>query len=189
MNEPLIHFFSASLILFLFLGSVQLSAGPNLSTDPSLTERAHRLYFNSKLFSGIVVEHWITGQIYKESQYHQGLLDGTSKTYALNGTLIESWNYHHGEKTGLQQGWFEEGPKKFEFYFKNGKLQGPQTEWHMNGNVFRRKVYANGVETGTKVLYPGGEIYSNYTKRDGRKYGINGGPLCREPETREGENK
>ena len=154
--------------------------------DPSLMMKNNILYHGDHPFYGIEVEHYLNGDLYRETPYENGLKEGRSKEYSLGHVLRANWNYHQGIKEGFQEGWFAEGPKRFEANFKNGILDGVQTEWHQNGTVFKRQVYANGIETDKKVLYPGGEIFTNYSKRDERKYGIDGGALCLEVK-REGE--
>ncbi len=126
------------------------------------------------------VEHYLNGALYKESTYEAGVKDGIEKEYSLNGVVRAIWSYSHGKKHGLQQGWFAEGPKRFEFHFNHGLLDGVQTEWHLNGTVFRRQVFVKGVEIQKKVLYSGSEIFTNYSKKDGRVYGLDGGALCME---------
>lgn len=155
-------------------------------TDPALVQIHDVLYYRNDPFSGIVIEHYLNGALYRESQYDKGKKESLEKEYALNGVLRASWNYHNGKKNGLQQGWYAEGPKRFEYYYDQGLLDGVQTEWHQNGVVFKRQVFKQGVETEKKILYQGSEIFTNYSKRSGRIYGLDGGTLCFEVK-KEGE--
>jgi hypothetical protein len=47
-----------------------------------------------------------------------------------------------------------------------------------NGTVFRRQIFVNGYEMDKKILFHGGEVFTNYAKRGGRTYGFDGGELC-----------
>ena len=154
--------------------------------DPAFREEGSRLYYGPRPFSGVAIERFPDGSPYKQTHYEQGLRDGMAEEYALTGKLRARWKFRRGEKDGHQEGWYIEGPKRFEANFKQGLLHGEQTEWHLNGQLFQRRVFAEGVETDKKILFPTAEVFSNYTKREGRVYGLDGGPLCFEPK-KEGE--
>ena len=146
----------------------------------ALSERAGVLYQGQSLFTGIAVERYPTSDIFKESQYKNGLREGETREFGVGGKRRAIWSYHQGLKDGRQVGWFLEGPKRFVQNFTKGVLNGEQVEWHQNGAVFRQQIYANGVETEKKIFYAGSEIFTNYKIREGRQYGIDGGPLCME---------
>ncbi len=149
-------------------------------------ERGERLFYQAKPFTGVRIENFPNGQTFRETHYQRGLKEGESKEFATNGALRARWNFHSGKKHGFQQGWYIEGPKRFEFRFKNGILDGVQSEWHLNGSPFRQQVYVNGVETDRKILFPTAEVFSNFKKRAGRIFGLDGGALCFEKK-KEGE--
>jgi antitoxin component YwqK of YwqJK toxin-antitoxin module len=168
-------------IIFISLWAVHHFTPQTLEkTDPSLSFQSEILYKNGHLYTGMIIERYLNGELYKKLHYVNGQLEGESREYALGGNLRAKWNFHLGVKDGLQRGWYTEGPKRFEFHFKNGVLEGVQTEWHLNGTEFRRQVYRDGVETEKKILFSGKEIFTNYSKKNGRTYGIDGGRVCME---------
>jgi antitoxin component YwqK of YwqJK toxin-antitoxin module len=126
----------------------------------------------------VQIKRYDAGHVFQELQYLGGRLEGESREFAIDHKLTAIWNYHKGVKDGLQRGWFEEGPKRFEHNFRNGALDGEQLEWHMSGDLFKEQYYVDGVETDRKILFENGAVFSNYAKRDGRIYGIDGGSLC-----------
>ena len=148
--------------------------------DPAFSIRGDILHYGSNPFAGVFVERYGNGLRYRETQYKHGIKDGFFRQYALNGRVVASGKFAHGQRDGFAQGWFSEGPKKFEYRFKNGLLDGTQTEWHLSGAVFRREVYESGKLVDKKILYPQGEIFTNFANRDKRLYGIDGGSLCME---------
>lgn len=154
--------------------------------NPDFSEQGEMVYYRSRPFTGVRVDRFPNGKVYRETRYENGLKEGEELEFGVNGHLWTRSRYRAGKKDGFQEGWFLEGPKRFEARFKNGILDGEQTEWHINGNVFRKLIYAQGVEVANKTLYPTQEIYSNYVKKDGRVFGLDGGPLCFEKK-REGE--
>ena len=155
--------------------------------DPHLSSCGERLCLNSAPFSGTLFERYPAGEVFAESHYQDGYQEGSRREYALGGSLRAEWNFHLGQKDGVQRGWFVEGPRRFESHFKNGRLDGLQTEWHLNGGVFRMQNFVDGVEQDKKILFQTGEIFTNYSIRDARIYGLDGGPLCFEPAAREGQ--
>jgi hypothetical protein len=155
------------------------------SRSPGISHQEDLLTYQSHPFSGILVERFPDGGRYKETHYLNGFKDGSEKQYALNGRVVREGNFIHGKREGLETAWFSEGPKKFEYHFKNGVLDGSQTQWHISGALFRQELYKDGTLIDKKILYPQGEVFTNYVTRDDRKYGLDGGSLCMEPK-REG---
>ncbi len=169
---------AAALFLFSYRFFTQSTLEVN---NPDFTLKDETLYFKSAPFNGKTVERYPAGQIYRETHYKHGLKEGFAFEYAIDGQLRSQWSYHLGKKHGVQKGWFIEGPKRFVANFKDGVLDGPQTEWHMNGAVFRQETFIEGREVDKKILYRSGEVFTNYTIRNSRLYGVDGGPLCFEP--------
>ncbi len=130
--------------------------------------------------SNVVVERYENGLLYRETETKDGLKNGFAKEYALNGRLIILGHFSKGKRDGVQLGWYSEGPKRFEYHFKDGFLDGTQIQWHLSGKVFRRDEFANGVQTDKQIFFSDGKTFTNYSKREGRIYGLDGGSLCME---------
>jgi antitoxin component YwqK of YwqJK toxin-antitoxin module len=156
------------------------------STSAEIARQTEQVYFRGKPFTGIEIERYANGEIYKKMNYVDGRLEGESREFHFSMHPRATWNYHHGLKSGRQLGWYAEGPKRFEQNFTAGVLNGEQIEWHLNGHIFQRLFYVDGVQTERKILFPHGEIFSNYRIYDQRKYGLDNGELCMQPK-REGE--
>ena len=146
-----------------------------------------KVFFNGELFSGTVVERFPNGVIYRKTNYLDGKKHGTALEFGFTGALRAKEQYVDGKKEGLQRIWFLEGPLKIESYFTGGLLNGRQVERYISGEVFREQTFAMGVEVSNKIFYLTKEVYSNYVKKDGRKFGVDGGPLCFAPDKQEGE--
>lgn len=146
--------------------------------DPQFHLKEGVLYYSQKKFTGVQFEKFLNGALYRESEFKEGLKTGVEKKYSLEGKLRSQWLFLNGQKDGEQKGWFEDGARLFVYHYSKGVLQGEQIEWHQNGNLFRRQVFENGIETDRKILYQGGEVFTNFAKREGRTYGIDGGALC-----------
>lgn len=132
------------------------------------------------------IERYPGGAIYKLSLTQHGQLEGEEHELDPFGGRRALWRYRQGKKNGIQEGWFIEGPRRFLYRYADGVLEGEQLEYHVNGTLFRRQIFRHGVEVGRKVLYQEGDLHTNYAKRDGRTYGLDGGALCFDPK-KEGE--
>ena len=126
----------------------------------------------------VQIERYQNGALYRETQYQNGKKNGYEKVYSLSGKVRTLWNYKNGKKEGEQKGWFEDSAKMFVYHYQNGVPEGEQMEWHQNGTLFRRQFFHHGYETDRKVFSQKGQMFSNYAKRDGRSYGVDGGTLC-----------
>lgn len=146
--------------------------------DSSFATKKELLYFHDQPFTGMQFELFGNGALYRETEYLNGKKNGYEKLFSLDGVLRTQWNFKSGKKDGEQLAWFEDGSKRFRYNYKAGLLEGEQVEWHQNGIVFRRQVFHNGFESEKKISYVGGEIFTNYVKRNKRIYGIDGGALC-----------
>jgi antitoxin component YwqK of YwqJK toxin-antitoxin module len=146
--------------------------------DPAFSVQKETLFYQGKKFTGLQTEHFGNGAIYRETEYKNGIKDGIEKKYTLQGKVRSAWLFKNGVKDGEQNGWFEDGAKMFTYHYVNGLLEGEQTEWHENGVIFRQQNFLHGVESSRKILFSGGEIFTNYAKRDGRTYGVDGGDIC-----------
>lgn len=129
-------------------------------------------------FTGRLIERFPNGNIYLNTGYVDGIKNGYEYQFAFTGARQMVWHYVGGLKHGRQTGWFIEGPIRFMHSFDFGLLHGTQTDWYMTGEMFNQQVYDHGVEVARKVFYSSSEVFSNYVKRGGRKYGIDGGELC-----------
>ncbi len=156
------------------------------SRESTVERRGESLYQKGIPFTGILVERYENGALYRETNYRKGVKQGESRIFSLAGKIKEIDRYVNGVREGLQEGWYEEGPRKFIAQYQKGLLSGEQDEWHLNGRLFRRSVYDHGTETDKKILFQNGDIFTNLSIREGRTYGIDGGSLCMQSK-KEGE--
>ena len=176
------------LVAFAFLiFTISLSSSATSPLDPGLrvenknpefSMQGEVLRYSRKPFSGIQFENFLNAALYRETEYKNGKKEGFEKKYSLEGKLRSLWHFQNGKKEGEQKGWFEDGARMFVYHYQKGIFEGEQIEWHQNGTVFRRQVFNKGYETDRKILFQGGEVFTNYVKRKGRTYGVDGGALC-----------
>lgn len=174
------------LLLCLFLTSVSQAKLEVYEYDQELDISGDRVSYRNALFSGDIYLLYPDGTRSMVSHYERGLQSGPTIQTAIGGARMAQMNYKKGLLHGNQLGWYVEGPKKFSLNYVNGEMDGEQIEWHLNGEVLRRRVFVKGEEVSRKILYANSDIYTNYTYKDRRKYGIDGGDLCFEKK-RDGE--
>jgi antitoxin component YwqK of YwqJK toxin-antitoxin module len=146
--------------------------------NPDFTNSGEVLLHKGQAFNGTAIETFPDGSTFRSTHYRKGLKHGVSEEFGTTGARRAQWNYSGGKKEGVQRGWFIEGPPKFEMNYHAGLLEGITTEWYPDGKIARQLVYENGKETAQKVLYPTGEIYSNFVLRGDRVFGLNSGQVC-----------
>jgi hypothetical protein len=103
---------------------------------------------------------------------------GPILTFSASGALMKVSVFQNGQLIGQEKSWFENGQPRHTYEFDSGVREGKSTEWYENGRTFRESVYVNGQEVSQKTWRVDGELYANYTIRNGRYYGLKGGALC-----------
>jgi len=74
--------------------------------------------------TGVVYSKRDNGQLIFESNYENGKIDGSYKSWYKNGQLSYKSNYKNGKEVGLSSLWYENGQMRSEENFINGKLDG-----------------------------------------------------------------
>ncbi len=163
---------AAALVLSLLEPRIEAS-----SPEVQLTEG--RLQVGSRPFTGTLVERNLRNDLLALVHYRNGEKDGVSLTYHHNGRIVSEHRFRHGKKDGVQKAWYADGKLRSVSTFTMGVADGTYTEWHPNGRLYRFMRIQGGVELENKRFYESGAIYTNYVRREGRNYGIEGEPLCR----------
>jgi antitoxin component YwqK of YwqJK toxin-antitoxin module len=71
---------------------------------------------------------------------------------------------------------------RFVYDFSQGEHHGKAEEWHPNGKPYRIFHYKAGYEDGLQQMWwEDGTLRANYAVRHGRRYGLIGLKLCRNP--------
>jgi antitoxin component YwqK of YwqJK toxin-antitoxin module len=169
------------------LASPRASLEVPFSPEGKLIEENGTAKLDGRPFTGVGLEHYPNRQLARRVSFKNGLKEGETRTYSDLGKLTSIGRFHKGLRNGLQEMWYIEGPKQQEDRYVNGVLEGVQTKWHLNGRVFREENFKKGQLLARKVFHPTEEVFSNFVNKNGRKYGVDGGDLCFEP-NRDGKN-
>lgn len=125
---------------------------------------------NNKPITGIVKEYYDKSnkRIKSEITYNDGLINGSTKSYYIDGKIKGEFNFINGEKYGVSKSYYSNGQLKSEDEFENGKLSGISKHYYENGQLEMEATFKNGDINGTiKEYYENGIISSEYVMRDG----------------------
>ncbi|MES2773360.1 MAG: hypothetical protein V4722_04205 [Bacteroidota bacterium] len=146
--------------------------------DTAFTVQNGVAMYNSKPYSGTVVEHYDSLRIKSSCQYFNGKQQGSENSFFPDGLKESTRFYTAGEKDSIHYGWWPNGKRRFEYHFNNGQYNGNFIEWYAGGELGRQIVYSKGLELSGKGWRENGKLYMSYVMKDGRRYGLVNAQLC-----------
>lgn len=153
-----------------------------LASDAGFYFNQDTLYFKASKYSGKQYLLYPNKDTLFIKSYLKGMLEGEQKQWYPNGILGEKRLYISNKKEGLHKGWWENGKPKYSYQFYNDEFHGEVLEWYFTGQLFKKFHYHIGHEEGSERLwYENGNIRANYVVKKGKKYGLIGIKLCRNP--------
>ena len=153
-----------------------------LADDVNFNFKQDTLYYKSEKYSGKQFLLYPSKDTIFVKSYLNGLLEGLQKQWFLNQVLCEERLYVSNKKEGLHKGWWENGKPKYSYQFYNDEYHGEVKEWYFTGQLFKKFHYINGYEEGSERLwFEDGTVRANYVIKKGKKYGLIGIKLCKNP--------
>lgn len=153
-----------------------------LHTDTNFHQHQDTLYYQQQYFTGFSYALFDNGDTQLVKSYFNGLEEGLQQEWYSNKQLTEQRFYINGKKEGLQQGWWQNGKQKFIFTAADDQFIGEVKEWTVTGLLYRDFNYVNGREEGSqKMWWENGTIRANYVIKNGKKYGLLGLKICKNP--------
>jgi hypothetical protein len=153
-----------------------------LVSDTGFNFEQDTLYFKSQKYSGKQYFLYPNKDTAFVKSYLNGLLEGVQKQWYVNQVLAEERLYVSNKKEGLHKGWWENGKPKYSYPFYNDEYQGEVQEWYFSGQLYKRFHYEKGQEEGSERLwFEDGSVRANYVIKKGKKYGLIGIKLCKNP--------
>jgi antitoxin component YwqK of YwqJK toxin-antitoxin module len=150
--------------------------------DPGFHKNQDTLFYQDDKYCGYVYQLSEINDTVVLFGYWKGLEEGVLKKWYPHGQLQERRYYITGKKNGIHTGWWENGNKKFEFTIIDDFYEGNFKEWNHSGKLIRDFNYVHGQEQGSeKLWWDDGTIRANYVVDKGRKYGLIGLKICRNP--------
>jgi len=178
--------------LFLLVGLISCSSDEGEVNDDETSASAKEFYLDDTFvqdygvfyhkeepFTGTVLDTFENGELELRIVYLDGQENGLSQKWYANGQICWENNYLKGKKEGNQQSWWSNGQIKYEGSSRLDLKEGEQLSWHQNGVMAEAKYYTDGREDGNQKSWNSeGKLISNYTFKNGKRYGIVGRQDC-----------
>lgn len=153
-----------------------------LADDANFNFKQDTLFYKLEKYSGKQFLLYPSKDTVFVKSYLNGLLEGLQKQWFSNQVLCEERLYVSNKKEGLHKGWWENGKPKYSYQFYNDEYHGEVKEWYFTGQLFKKFHYENGYEEGSERLwFEDGTVRANYVIKKGKKYGLIGIKLCKNP--------
>jgi len=109
--------------------------------------------------------------------YRKALPEDGTPTSNWQKTVLYRW-----KKEGRHRAWWPDGKPQFDFQVHLDAYEGELKEWNAKGLLIRQFHYENGQEVGSQRLWwDDSTVRANYQIRNGKKYGLIGIKLCKNP--------
>lgn len=169
-------------LIFAYILLPVLSYGQAVDTVDinDLEDRFGVFYKSDKLFTGVGLDYYESGQKKSEGNFKDGKREGLWTVWQDNayGEKRSEGNYKDGQKEGLWTEWDDNVyGQKSEGNYKDGEREGLWTVWEMEGNLKEEGLwtgnYKNGKEEGlwTRWHFNGPKI-SEGNYKDGSREGL-----------------
>ncbi len=117
----------------------------------------------------VLTTYYSTGELKSRSEVADGILNGWSEGYYLNGQLQVHEHYVNGISEGTRTKWYPSGSKKSETEIVNAQVHGHHRIWYENGQLAISAQYEAGVPHGkSEAYYPSGHLKSEVVMEHGR---------------------
>ncbi len=96
-----------------------------------------------------------------------------------SGQVSRRAEFRNGELDGVTRGWYQEGTLMYEYHYRHGLGEGLQQQWNRGGTLLLRLNQHRGHEVGLQQMWNSdGSVRSSYAIRDGKRYGLIGARGC-----------
>jgi antitoxin component YwqK of YwqJK toxin-antitoxin module len=122
---------------------------------------------DKKPVNGVVFDEHEGGQLLHESYYKNGMKNGLSRRWDVNGNLWYECNFKDGLRTGIEREW-QNGQVMNELNFINGAKHGLCRGWYRNNQLSDEGYYKDNWEYGLwKYWYENGQLKAEENYEEG----------------------
>lgn len=108
------------------------------------------------------------GVLFEESQYRNGVLDGTRKIYFPDGGIEISENYEKGQIAGLYETYYNNGQVNLVAEYVDGKMEGIVKRYYETGELMEEVTFVANEENGPfREFYKNGQVKWEGEYKDG----------------------
>lgn len=145
----------------------------------SVLRKGGSLFSNGEPFSGYLLEHYDDGAVKSRTGYMKGKAEGWAYGFYNNRDTAWKRYYKNGKKQDVHYGWWQNRKPQFIYRYTRDMFEGEQVSYYANGRLAQIQHYKDGHEEGTQQSWSqAGKLTSNYTVKNGRRYGIIGRTDC-----------
>ena len=139
-----------------------------------LADRSGVLLRGGSPFTGYLIER-ADQQLFRKTPYQRGKRHGLAAAWYPDGRLAyEKW-FRKGNREGIHKGYWPSGQLQFVYRYKDDLFEGEQLGFYKTGQRSELRHYRHGYEEGSQSTWDGdGRLSSNYTVKEGKRYGIVG---------------
>ena len=106
-----------------------------------------------KISGCVEKEYYENGNLWIETPYQNGKVDGIVKEYYENGNLATEIPYKNGKIEGIEKWYYENGNLNIEIPFKNDKREGMVKWYYESGNLESEIPHKNDEAHGNLKYY------------------------------------
>jgi uncharacterized protein len=116
--------------------------------------------------NGSMKEYYMSGALFAERQYKDGLLHGISKEFTELGQLKMEGFFKDNQRDGYFVYYHDNGQKSYEGWYVNDLAEGQWKYYYNNGVIKDVMFFQNGIATGYAENYAptGVKLYEYFTK-------------------------
>jgi antitoxin component YwqK of YwqJK toxin-antitoxin module len=123
--------------------------------------------------AGLITGWHETGNKSFETRYRDGVKDGPSRTFHINGKIKEDGGHRDGKRDGLWKTWHDNGQLEGQGEFLDDKPHGQWTTWHANGQQRAQPMYERGLLIGEEAIFDDqGRLTSRKHWVQGQEHGL-----------------
>jgi hypothetical protein len=187
------HYYLFCFFLFALACKQEQTIAPEISAHPipqnwllledsAIIWHQDSLFYKGQPYSGKAISLFANGDTAVYKEFWNGLQEGITRRWHPNQQMAEDRFYIAGKKEGRHRAWWPDGKPQFEFQVHEDAYEGELKEWNSKGLLIRQFHYQNGQEQGSQRLWwDDSTVRANYEIRNGKKYGLIGVKLCKNP--------
>ncbi len=160
------------LLLFIVTSCGRRLDEVEIKNDKGLVVEKYYLNQDSIRF-GTYTSYDEEGNVFEESQYKKGKLDGERKIYFSNGGVEILENYKAGKIVGSYQSFYKNGKPNLVAEYVDGSMEGMVRRYFDSGEIMEEVTFVNNEENGPfKEYYKNGQVKWEGQYKDGdNEYG------------------
>jgi|TARA_B110000977_G_scaffold140095_1_gene177844 antitoxin component YwqK of YwqJK toxin-antitoxin module len=128
-------------------------------------------HFNGKPFTGICFSLNDNNNLDEETELVNGLKHGKSKEYHNDGELFKEINYKNDLLDGINK-WYSDGILSVESNYRKGEEHGLHNEYDKEGRLSIQVNYKQGIQDGLYYKYENGELKEEGKYKVGKRDGL-----------------